>query len=496
MAGKWNLQFLSIKMRLRVFFCAVVVLMLLGSILSFWQFRNVSGYATREWQSERRVTALLRLNDALITLMGRLHRSAAHGDAAQFEREANSLLADFQKNSANTREELIDIAQESDRNLVLVSSIHAMLDNLPGRISSFIQLAKSGDWNAVYARLLNQADSTDDVVAALMRSAEADLAGARARRVEDLKLAQQRAANVLALSTVFSLAVAGLLGTVVTRTITKPLSDLDAGTGALAAGNFHYRVPVSGNDELASLAQAFNRSAAELERVFEELARANSDLQQFAYSASHDLQEPLRVVALYSQLLHRRYSGQLDSAAEEYIGYISRGARQLEQLIKDLLTYTQTSGAGDHTQGVTDINLVLEQVLRSLHLQIRDQSCTVTADSLPNVRAHDVHVQQLLQNLIANAIRYRGDLPPKIHVAAERNGNYWTLSVRDNGIGVDPQYAKQIFGIFKRLHGQKYPGTGIGLAICQKIVEGYGGSIWVESQEGRGATFRFTLPMA
>jgi light-regulated signal transduction histidine kinase (bacteriophytochrome)/HAMP domain-containing protein len=316
---------------------------------------------------------------------------------------------------------------------------------------------------------------------------------------------------------VLSLAAVALLGAVVTRTITKPLRELDIGTQALAAGDFQHRVNVRGSDELAHLAQAFNHSAQELARLFEEvrheranaeaahtalkqraqeLARASADLQQFAYSASHDLQEPLRVIALYSQLLHRRYSGQLDHSAEDYIGYIFRGALHLEQLIKDLLAYTQTGAAADQTVSSTDVSVVLERVVRMLEVTIRDQHCRIIARSLPDVKAHEFHVQQILQNLIANAIRYRAESAPEICITAERTADQWLFSVRDNGIGIDPQYAKQIFGIFKRLHGQKYPGTGIGLAICQKIVEGYGGRIWVESKLGQGATFRFTLPAA
>jgi light-regulated signal transduction histidine kinase (bacteriophytochrome) len=274
---------------------------------------------------------------------------------------------------------------------------------------------------------------------------------------------------------------------------------------------------VHGQDELAHLAEAFNRTAAELSRLFEEvrrerlnaeaahaalkqraqeLARVNADLQQFAYSASHDLQEPLRIVSLYSQLLHRKYSGHLDETGEEYLGYIRRSAGHQEQLIRDLLAYTQTTSDGVNADNITDCNAVFERVVHTLELQIRDHACHITSGPLPSVRVHEVHVQQVLQNLIANAIRYRSEAPPEIRITADRQNDLCLFSVSDNGIGIDPQYARQIFGIFKRLHGSKYPGTGIGLAICQKIVEGYGGSIWVESQAGQGATFRFTLPAA
>jgi signal transduction histidine kinase len=513
MTRSWNLQSLSIKVRLRMFFSAVVVLMLIGSILSFWQFRNLSEYASRVSGSEHRITAMLRLNNNLITLMNQLYRAAEKQDPDGFEREANRLLTTFQRQSVETNAALPEIAREGERYAVLVASIQSMLETLPARISSLVHLAQRGDWTALHARLLNQADHTDDVVAALVQQAETDLAGARHRLSEDLHRAQRRAANVLALTAGLSLIAAVLLGALVTHSITRPLAELDAGTRALAAGEFQHRIVIKGRDELAHLAQVFNRTAGELARLFDEvrhqhtiaeaatadlqqhaqeLSRANADLQQFAYSASHDLQEPLRVVALYSQLLQRRYGGQLDTDAEEYIGYLLRGARQMQQLITDLLVYTQTTTVDGELESVTDVCVVLQRVLTS----VEPQSGTVTADPLPLVKVREIHVQQVLQNLIGNAIKYRSDRHPEIHIWAEPQRDYWLFSVRDNGIGIDPQYSTRIFGIFKRLHGQKYPGTGIGLAICQRIVERYGGRIWVESAPGQGSTFRFTLPAA
>jgi light-regulated signal transduction histidine kinase (bacteriophytochrome) len=274
---------------------------------------------------------------------------------------------------------------------------------------------------------------------------------------------------------------------------------------------------VGGRDELAHLAQVFNHAAGELARLFEEahqeranaeaaraalqehakeLARVNADLQQFAYSASHDLQEPLRTVSLYSQLLHKRYSDKLDERADLYIDYLFRAARQMEQMITDLLAYTQTDSVTKDVETQTDVRAILDRVLTTLEVQLRDLDYTVTADPLPMVAAHEIHVQQLLQNLIGNAIKYRSDRPLEIRVWAEQKDDYYVFAVQDNGIGIEEQYARQIFGIFKRLHGQKYAGTGIGLAICQRIVEGYGGKIWVESEVGQGSTFWFTLPAA
>ncbi len=224
------------------------------------------------------------------------------------------------------------------------------------------------------------------------------------------------------------------------------------------------------------------------------LKRANADLEQFAYSATHDLQEPLRTVTAYCQLLQRRFQG-LGPEADEIIGFCVDGARRMESLINDLLAYTHASGASEETQESVDLNRAFEAALQNLHMAIAQSGASVTHDPLPALRIGATHFQQILQNLIGNAIKYRSDEPPRIHVGAVQEDGAWVFSVQDNGIGIHPQYQERVFGLFKRLHSStKYSGTGIGLAICKKLVERYGGRIWVQSEEGRGATFFFTVP--
>lgn len=226
-----------------------------------------------------------------------------------------------------------------------------------------------------------------------------------------------------------------------------------------------------------------------------ELSRSNSDLQQFAYVASHDLQEPLRMVASYVQLLARRYKGKLDSDADEFIEYAVDGANRMQNLINDLLVYSRVTSQGQVFEPV-DCNGVLEEVLNNMQVAVEESRAVVTHDSLPTVMADERQLGQLFQNLIANAIKFHGAESPRVHVSAERRPGDWLFSVRDNGIGMEPQYAERIFVIFQRLHNrEEYPGTGIGLAICKKIVERHGGHIWVVSQIGQGATFQFTLPI-
>ncbi len=232
----------------------------------------------------------------------------------------------------------------------------------------------------------------------------------------------------------------------------------------------------------------------ELLQSNEALRQSNDDLKQFAYAASHDLQEPLRMIALFSQMLHAGYSGRLDKDADEYISYIVNGAQRMEQLLKDLLAYSQAGSPEEGPALPVDCSKIIEAVLLNLAASIEQSGAEITWDQLPTVPAHDVRLVQLLQNLIGNAIKYRGPGPPRIHVSACRRDSEWLFSVRDNGIGIRPEYAQQIFGVFKRLHNQTYPGTGIGLAICQRIVERYGGRIWLEQVAEPGALFCFTLP--
>lgn len=232
-----------------------------------------------------------------------------------------------------------------------------------------------------------------------------------------------------------------------------------------------------------------------LERANAALKRANADLEHFAYSASHDLQEPLRMVAAYSELLHRKFGGKLGPDADEYIRHTVEGALRMERLLRDLRSYAQVSAIDLKAPDEIDASAILEKTLSGLQVAIQENGASIICSDLPRVRMHEFQLEQVFQNLISNAIRYRRDVAPEIHISAVRDGNEWRFAVQDNGIGIEPKFKEQIFGIFKRLHSAaQYPGTGMGLAICQRIVERIGGRIWVESEPGRGSTFYFTVP--
>ena len=243
-----------------------------------------------------------------------------------------------------------------------------------------------------------------------------------------------------------------------------------------------------------TLEQRVAERTQELLSSNEALRQSNDDLNQFAYAASHDLQEPLRMVALYSQLLQKRYGGQFDAEADQFISFVVGGAKRMELLLKDLLTYSQAGSATVGPRQAVDCETVIQKVLLNLQASVEQNTAAITWDPLPTVEAHEIRVVQLLQNLVGNAIKYRRTDAPQIHLSATPCDTGWLFCVQDNGIGIEPEYCQQIFGIFKRLHGQTYPGTGIGLAICQRIVERYGGRIWVESKPGDGSRFYFTLP--
>ena len=232
-----------------------------------------------------------------------------------------------------------------------------------------------------------------------------------------------------------------------------------------------------------------------LELRLEELSRSNEELEQFAYVSSHDLQEPLRMITSYLQLLQRRYQGQLDNKADKYIHFAVDGASRMQNLINDLLEYSRVTRSVREPKTI-NCEFILNQTLSNLKLMIKDTKVTISHDPLPEVITDPIQLSQVFQNLIVNGIKFRSEEAPKIHIAAEKKENEWVFSVRDNGIGIDPQYSERIFEIFKRLNSrERFPGTGIGLAICKKIVERHGGRIWVESELGKGSTFYFTLPI-
>jgi signal transduction histidine kinase len=265
------------------------------------------------------------------------------------------------------------------------------------------------------------------------------------------------------------------------------LGDPDVVSGLEAGGDNYLREPVDPAVLVATVRALLRARAAE-----EELSRSNEQLRRFAFVVSHELQEPLRMVKSYTQLLERRFSDRLE-AGSEYLAYVVEGVERMERFIRDMLSYSQ-SVEGDLDIRETDLSTPVNMALMELEHRIRETTAIVRCESLPVVPIDVLRMSQVFRNLIGNAIKYRSDAAPVITISSADASSDYVISVRDNGIGIDPRYADSIFVLFKRLHGPDKAGTGVGLSVCKEIVEHHGGRIWVESQPGEGSTFRFTLP--
>ncbi|MDP8908830.1 MAG: ATP-binding protein [Chloroflexota bacterium] len=356
-----------------------------------------------------------------------------------------------------------------------------------------------------------------DEVRAALEAYQASVLDARRQSLQQLESARNVLFLVMGLGLLVLLLAAVMLWFAMRRWVIEPLERLGAEVGRVH-GDLSHKVAVSSAPvEITVLAEQVDRmrlrileeyslvlqaraDAMEAHRLVEEqaeeLQRSNAELEQFAYVASHDLQEPLRKVASFCQLLERRYRDQLDDRGVQYIDFAVDGAKRMQQLINDLLAFSRV---GRTTSDFVPIDLedVLAQALRQLEVVTNEAGATVTADPLPTVDGDPSLLAQLFQNLVGNAVKFRGDEPPRVHVGVARVGDSWEFCCTDNGIGIEPQYAEKIFVIFQRLHGRDaYGGTGIGLAMCKKIVEHHNGTMWLDiTSAGRGATFRWTLPV-
>ncbi|MDR0233901.1 MAG: HAMP domain-containing protein [Zoogloeaceae bacterium] len=349
--------------------------------------------------------------------------------------------------------------------------------------------------------ILNQNDHVIDVAAPVVEGG-ALLGWSRLalRQVETNVVAQEilnQAIRYVVTIFFLSIAFAWWLATKLTRDIIA-LSDL---SNAVTLGERRQRLYLNREDELGRLAKDFNQMLDTLEKQESRLkiharalGRSNAELERFAYIASHDLQEPLRMVASYVQLLGRRYKGKLDEDADDFIGFAVDGANRMQQLINDLLMYSRVDSKGGEIRPA-NLDETLDRALFSLQMTLTEQGATIERVPLPNLPADASQIAQLWQNLIGNALKFRGEAPPVIRIGATEGEDNWRFSVRDNGIGVEAGQEERIFQIFQRLHTREsYPGTGIGLSICKRIIERHGGTIGVASRHGEGSEFWFTLP--
>lgn len=318
----------------------------------------------------------------------------------------------------------------------------------------------------------------------------------------DAKRIQSTAVTGMSFISLVALFLGLFLALVITHKITDPLNQAVEVANQIAQGNKEVVVPHTKQSEISRLLEAMREmltsiksSEIALENRATELSRSNAELEQFAYVASHDLQEPLRMVSSFTQLLKRKYGDKLDSTAEEYIDFAVDGVNRMQNLINDLLSYSRINKTKLSSEPV-DLNEVITELIETFGDRIPELGAKINYASLPTIQGYRLHFKQLFQNLISNALKFHGDNPPVINIEAKLENEKWVFSVSDNGLGIRPEFKEKIFNIFQRLHTRdEYPGTGIGLAICKKLVEQYGGKIWVESELHKGSTFYFTLPL-
>ena len=408
-----------------------------------------------------------------------------------------------------------------------LGQLRPLLPQLPAATAADLTqaVAQANDWRARYAKpTIRQVQATGkpavnsdilagkaefDALRVSLARFGADVSALRRQELGSLNRASDELDVILLVIAIgLAVAVAGLAAVLRAAAI-RPVHMLAAQARRVAGGDFGHEVTPAGPREIRGLASDVNtmreRILSELSAVREaneslagyaaELERSNSELEQFAYVASHDLQEPLRKVTSFCQLLQRRYGGQLDERADQYIEFAVDGAKRMQVLINDLLAFSRV-GRSAPDLGPVACDAALAAASANLSGQIDQAGAVIEAGPLPVVRAQLTLMTAVFQNLLSNALKFKGERPPRITVTAAREEAFWVFSVTDNGIGIEPQYAERVFLIFQRLHDRAaYPGTGIGLAMCRKIIEYFGGRIWLDTSVADGASFCFTVPV-
>jgi signal transduction histidine kinase len=410
--------------------------------------------------------------------------------------------------------------EEDDEKLKEMKILNENLHNFIVLVKKTIGLLEESGYETAKEFFEDKTEPLSRKIQYIAKRLEKDIEKEMITDMEEIRTIAKNTMMFSVIATIIALLITIAIRFFISKSIITPITKLRDATVEIGKGKLDAQIiEVTSNDEIGELAASFKKMTEDLKRTttsidnlnmeitkrvqaeeklksyFDELERSNKELQQFAYIASHDLQEPLRMVASYTQLLAMRYKGKLDSDADEFIAFAVDGANRMQALINDLLAYSRVGTKGKEFQP-TDCQTVLDNITRNLQKIIEESSAEITHDPLPTVVGDDIQLGQLFQNFIVNAIKFQSDSYPRIHISAEKNEKEWIFSVKDDGIGIDPEFKERIFEIFQRLHARgEYPGTGIGLAICKKIVERHGGRVWVESEPGKGSTFYFSISM-
>jgi len=426
------------------------------------------------------------------------------GKSAKTKKDLNDAMGELKKAADEhfeyerhiSRKNRLDAQQLLDEVATLNYAVNGILDFID------VQVGYTEEIHGQIAEMENE--TVDSAYRALTEDIEmhkAEHMQELSNKHETVILAHKTGTTTILTATIIIVILAMALGIIISRSISKPILKLRDATAEVAKGKLDTKVEINSRNEIGQLSRAFDEMTQNLKKTEErvrqyneKLIRSNEELEQFAYVASHDLQEPLRMISSYTQLLERRYKDKLDDDANEFIYYVVDGACRMQRLINDLLDFSRITTRGKTFEEV-DTYSILGQALSNVHQLISDAAAIVTNDDLPIIYADESQLVRVFQNLIDNAIKFCSKRIPHIHVSAKKKEDEWVFSISDNGIGIDEQFQDRIFTVFQRLHGKdKYPGTGIGLAICRRIVERHDGRIWFESELDKGAIFYFTIP--
>ena len=482
---------MSIGRRLTLAFASVALIIACGAAVANWQFLLIL----------RQTRNLAAIDDQLLTVYRvRADVGAIRRRLEEVSKSRNGAL--FDSSAGVLRKELFEdisrsLAYFRETNTPVPGTLGALRDALTNQFDAMERLAAVDDWTAVRLRLDNQVDEILTGVREMVGHVDSDVSRQRVRFLTEIESSQRRAQIILELTALVSLALSVVLGLYVRRSIVPPLLELKGAAHQFARGDFNITLESASRDELGAVSDAFVLAARRLHDSYSALTRSNQDLEQFAYVVSHDLQEPLRTISSFSQLLKLRCANDLSPEGAEYLTHVIDAAARMRGLVTGILEYSRLARSEDRRQERVATEEIVAEALENLEAIVEQTHAEVTREPLPAVIGNRLQLTQLFQNLIGNAIKYRReDVAPRVHISACQDGAMCRFCVADNGIGIEPGYHARIFGMFQQLDRGARGGVGVGLAISKRIVEHHGGSISVESNAGEGSRFYFTLKRA
>lgn len=479
---------MSIGGRLTVAFGSVALVIACGTAVAGWQFLNILGHERMLAAIDDQVIAVYRVRADIGAIRRRLDGFSQARDAAKFVSSAHRLRQESFED--------IDEALKSfhETGTPVPGTLGALRDDIADQFDAMERLGSVNDWTAIRLRLENQVNDILDSVREMVDNVNAEVSAERARSISEIEIGHRRSSLILGLTAILSLATSLILGLYVIRSIVKPLSELKAVAHQFALGDFNVTLETGSRDELGEVSHAFVVAARQLHDYYSALKSSNEALEQFAYATSHDLQEPLRTISAFSGLLKLRCGDALSLEGKQYLSHLVDASTQMRELVEGILEYSRLTNSETQREQPVETEEIVPVVLNNLRAMIEQTQASITRDGLPAVAGNRLQLIQLFQNLIGNAIKYRREsIPPRIHISAREAGGMWRFCVEDNGIGIDPKYHAQVFGMFKQLSRGGQGGVGMGLAISKRIVERHGGSISIASTLGNGSRFYFTL---